>query len=114
VTEPISVRVARLRGCEPVPPSEAISWWTCRCSVCHTGSNYSRIDWLQPAAWALLLSEMVEANRRPEIWISTNPATPKYAVGESHFNGIETGRGDTIGEAVALAWINWRESCVVK
>jgi hypothetical protein len=57
---------------------------------------------------------MVEANRRPEIWISTNPATPKYAVGESHFNGIETGRGDTIGEAVALAWINWRESCVVK
>lgn len=140
-TEPISVRVARARGCEPVKLEDHVigpDAWSCACetggrthgpsgdrTVLARGGNEA---WLQPVAWAALLAEMVEGpfqnDEEPidgaDVAIGKHGKLGYWMAANDGLNNQKASRlayvnrAPTLGEAVALAWLSWRESCVVK
>jgi hypothetical protein len=140
-TEPISVRVARLRGCEPlfVPANGedyySTAMWRCVCKEDgHTPNKATAVlstnkweAWLQPAAWALLLSELVAWGCSVEflpvaVGTVTNEEFVRVRVMlpaeiNAEWKRLTVSRpADQVGAAVAECWVagitarNWRES----
>ena len=107
--EPVSVRIARLRGCEPSIYAHGL--WHCNCEDLEHGNprvgdsllcNYTR-----PAAAFALLSEMVEANQRPR---ASKSVTGYFFVTWGDRGQFYSLNQDTLGEAIALAWCAWKEA----
>lgn len=127
MTEPISVRIARLRGCEPAHDGVE---WRCECNYDmwkeeHTpGHGRMACDmggyeyWLAPAAAFALLSEMVNSGQVVDCYPdcehddccedhSGKPIIVTVSIDEG---GWLHSHADTLGEAIALAWIAMKEA----
>lgn len=125
---PISVRIAKAKGCAPVAttikdPSSEMTWWRCNCAA--EGHSYppeftmlfirDKEAWLTPAASFALFSEMVDAGHLGYVvlGVADDGVTPCYRWGlinlsedtEDHY---ATGQAPTLPEAIALAWLAWK------
>ena len=108
--EPISVRIARAKGCSPVY-REVARLWECPCALEEHNStpdwDYGVIDYLQPAASFALIQEMVEDCDPYGDGVELGKASPPaYRVGPSRAGGDLIAL--TLPEAVALAWLAWK------
>jgi len=114
--EPISVRIARLKGCAP-RYVEPIQIWECTCGDQSHDSepnwqDYAPINYLTPAASFALLAELIDEGWQPLIfgW----PAEQAYTVRNWPPRRLteewcKDYCAPTLGEAIALAWIAARE-----
>ncbi len=128
--EPLSVRIARIRGCQPIyhPPITDKRYsperphafeWRCECpggeELRHAPdwfravlSNAGYEAWLQPAAAFALLAEMVEATIDEDFDVRLFRGESGYFV--DGVTDLEGGFSPTtLEEAIALAWLAWKQ-----
>jgi len=133
MTEPVSVRIAKLRGCDPVEVSEGL--WYCEDGRWGPGHVLNSLDvrtavvrgmvrpclsrpeyeaWLTPAAAFALLSEMVDAEALPQCSVSGfKEPERKYECAyypRASSRDMDAAYAPTLGEAIALAWCAWKEA----
>lgn len=119
--EPISIRVAKAKGCSPSQLYARPGYPAdhCYCDGMETGhvpqpDTFGLIDWLTPAGSYELLAEMVEAELMP----SQSRCRARYLPGEGY--GYQVGLhgvggmnesayvGASLPEAIAMAWLAWK------